>query len=179
MTMPTAPTNGRDTHAAVGMPPVAGGSLTATSISRASQAAVAQALTQALTMAEKAGLDSSAATLLRTAPDEMVGFRNVLELALQHLTAGNAPAATALLQQVLGPAFALDQNQITLDTASNGARNAQIAYQAVAPAGAPDPHTLTDPAKLRDWAAAAEHVAVAFDDLVTRLKERSDLLSRN
>ena len=85
----------------------------------------------------------------------------------------------ALLQQVLGPAFALDQNQITLDTASNGARNAQIAYQAVAPSGAADPQVLTDPAKLRDWAAAAEQVAVAFDDLVTRLKERADLLSRS
>ena len=175
----TASTNGRDPQAAFAISPVAGGPLAATSISRASQAALTQALNTALGMAERAGLDASSATLLRTTPDEMLGFRSVLELALQHLTAGNAPAATALLQQVLGPAFALDQNQITLDTASNGARNAQIAYQAVAPSGAADPQVLTDPAKLRDWAAAAEQVAVAFDDLVTRLKERADLLSRS
>jgi hypothetical protein len=179
MTSLTAPANGRELHPAVATSPASdGGQLAVTSISRASQAALAQALTQALEMAETAGLDAAAAGLIRTAPDEIGRLRGVLEIALQHMVAGNAPAATVLLQQVLGPAFALDQNQLVLDTASVGARDAQIAYQAIAPAGAADPHHLTDLVQLRAWAGAAEQVAVAFDDLVTRLKERADLLSR-
>jgi len=159
-------------------PPAAGATLTATSISRASQAALSQALDQALRLAEQSGLDSSAASLLRATPDEMIGFRAVLELALQNLTAGNAPAATALLQQVLGPAFALDQNQIALESAATTARNAQLSYQAAAPAGDPDPQTLTDVVKLRAWAEAAEQVTMAFDGLVSRLNERAELLLR-
>ena len=171
--------NGREGIAAVAMSPGAGGQLVVTSISRANQAALAQALSAALGMAEQAGLDPSAIALLRTTPDEMTGFRNVMELALQHLTTGNAPAATALLQQVLGPAFALDQNQIALDTAASGARTTLAAYQMAAPSGAADPQVLTDVARLRAWADAAEAAALAFDDLVTRIKERADLLSRN
>ena len=180
MTQLTAPANGREPHTVVAIAAASdGGQLTAISISRASQAALAQALAQALEMAETAGLDVATAGLIRTAPDEIGRLRIVLELALQHMVAGNAPAASVLLQQVLGPAFALDQNQLALDTASVGAQDAHIAYQAIAPAGAAEPHHLTDVGQLHAWAGAAEQAAVAYDDLVTRLKERIDLVSRN
>jgi hypothetical protein len=176
----TAPANGREPHTVGAISAASdGGQLTAISLSSASQAALAQALEMALELAETAGLDVAKAGLIRTAPDEIGRLRIVLELVLQHMVAGNAPAATVVLQQVLGPAFALDQNQLTLDTASVGARDAQIAYQAIAPAGAADPHYLTDVGQLHAWAGAAEQAAVAYDDLVTRLKERIDLVSRN
>lgn len=174
------PANGHEPHTVVALSAASDGEpRTATSISRASQAALAQALEMALELAKTAGLDAAKAELIRTAPDEIGRLRAVLELALQHMVAGNAPATTALLQQVLGPAFALDQNQLALDTASVGARDAHIAYQAIAPAGAADPHRLTDVVQLHAWAGAAEQAAVAYDDLVTRLKERVDLVARN
>ncbi len=176
----TAPANGREPHMSVAISAVSdGGQRTATSISRASQAVLAQALEMALELAETAGLDAAKAGLIRTAPNEIGRLRTVLELALQHMVAGNAPATTALLQQVLGPAFALDQNQLALDTASIGARDAHIAYQAIAPADAAEPQHLTDVGHLHAWADAAEQAALAYDDLVTRLKERLDLLARN
>ena len=180
MTQLTAPANGREPHTVVAIAAISdGGQLTATSLSRASQAALAQALAQALELAETAGLDLATAGLMRSAADEIGRLRTILELALQHMVADNAPAATVLLQQVLGPAFALDQNQLALDTASVGARDAHIAYQAIAPAGAADPHHLTDVGQLHAWAGAAEQAALAYDDLVTRLKERIDLISRH
>lgn len=178
MTSSAAPANGR--VPLVDTSPTSDAGLRAvTSLSRASQAALTQALTQALDMAQTAGLDDAAAGLIRAAPDEIGRLRNVLELALQHMVSGNAPAATALLQQVLGLAFALDQNQLVLDTASVGAQNTHSAYQAIAPAGAADPQYLTDVARLRAWADTAEQAAVAYDDLAARLKERVDLLSQN
>jgi hypothetical protein len=176
----TAPANGREAHTVVALSAASdGGQLTATSISRASQAVLAQALAQALELAETAGLDAVKAGLIRTAPDEIGRLRTVLELALQHIVAGNAPDATVLLQQVLAPVFALDQNQLALDTASVAARDAHMAYQAIAPAGSADPQRLTDVGQLHAWADAAEQAAVAYDDLVMRLKERVDLISRN
>jgi len=176
----SAPANGHEPHTVVAISAASdGGQGSATSISRASQAALAQTLELALEMAETAGLDAAKAGLIRTAPDEIGRLRTVLELALQHMVAGNAPATTALLQQVLGPAFALDQNQLALDTASVAARDVHMAYQTIAPAGSADPQRLTDVAQLHAWADAAEQAAVAYDDLVMRLKERIDLISRN
>ncbi len=176
----TAPADSRAPHMVVAISAASDeGQRTATSISRASQAALAQALEMALDMAETAGLDAATAGLIRTAPDEIGRLRTVLELALQHMVAGNAPSATMVLQQVLGPAFALDHNQLALDTASVEARDAQIAYQAIAPAGAVDSYRLIDVGQLHAWAGAAEQAAMAYDDLVMRLKERVDLVSRN
>ena len=148
----------------------------AVSISRASHAALGQALTQALELAQRNGLDASSAALARGVPAELASFRTVLEQALQHLTTGNAPAATALLQQVLGPAFELDQNQIALETAVASTRTALTSYQSAAPAAAPDPRLLTNPEALRSGSAAAEQVALAFDDLAARALARAELL---
>src|ERR687883_125732 len=98
-TMTTTNGNGRDTLlTSPAVPP-------APSISRANHAMVGLVLGQALELAQRHGLDESSIALVRTVPAELAGFRTVLEQAPQHLTTGNAPAATALLQQILGPAF--------------------------------------------------------------------------
>ncbi|MEP7189068.1 MAG: hypothetical protein ABI901_07765, partial [Roseiflexaceae bacterium] len=95
----SAPANGHEPHTVVAISATSDEEpRTATSISRASQAALAQALEMALELAETAGLDAATAGLIRTAPDEIGRLRTVLELALQHMVAGNAPATTALLQ---------------------------------------------------------------------------------